>query len=158
MITGGVKSGKSEFALRLADKYFNDKYFLATAEAFDDEIRKKIEKHKKDRPESFITIEEPIHIEKFIRNDLLLDCITLWLNNLFHYNIVDKWEEILDDFLKQSKDRLIIVTNETGMGNIPPDRASREYNNILGAANKKIAERMDLVYLMISGLPLKIKG
>ena len=157
MITGGVKSGKSSYALSLAENFQGKKVFLATAEAFDDEMRDKIERHQKERGDSFITIEEPIKIDHIIESNLILDCITLWMNNILFNSLEDQWEDILTRFLTQMQENTIIVTNETGLGNIPANDLTRRYNRYLGLANRLVAQAVDDVYLMVAGIPLKIK-
>ena len=157
MITGGVKSGKSSYALSLAENFQGKKVFLATAEAFDDEMRDKIERHQKERGDSFITIEEPIKIDHIIESNLILDCITLWMNNILFNSLEDQWEDILTRFLTQMQENTIIVTNETGLGNIPANELTRRYNRYLGLANRLVAQAVDDVYFMVAGIPLKIK-
>ena len=157
LITGGVKSGKSSYALQLAEAWKTPKFFLATAVAFDDEMKLKIERHQETRGENYKTIEEPVHIDHHVRDRLVVDCVTLWMNNIFFKKPETGWEEILRRFLDRMYTDTIFVTNETGLGNIPADAMSRRYNNALGAANKLIAGRVDEVYLMVSGIPLRIK-
>jgi len=158
MITGGVKSGKSRYALELGEKLFpREKYFLATAIPFDREMEDRILRHQKDRGPGFITIEEPIEIQQEVKENTVLDCLTIWMNNLFHYKQEDRWEEILTEFLDNVKENVIIVTNENGLGNIPMNSFTRKYNRYLGAANYLTASRMDSVYFMISGIPMKVK-
>ncbi len=157
LITGGVKSGKSTYALGLARSFPGGKTFLATAVAFDDEMRERIQKHKRERGDAFVTIEEPVEIDKYTGNNLIMDCITVWMNNLFHHGQEERWEEILSRFLDGLGKDAVIVTNETGLGNIPMDGFTRKYNRYLGAANCLTASRMDRVYVMVSGLPLRVK-
>ena len=157
MITGGVKSGKSSYALSLAESFQGKKVFLATAEAFDDEMRDKIDRHQKERGDSFITIEEPIKIDQVIENNLILDCITLWMNNILFKSLEDQWQDILTRFLTRMQENTIIVTNETGLGNIPANELTRRYNRYLGLANRLVAQAVDDVYFMVAGIPLKIK-
>ncbi len=157
LITGGVKSGKSSYALRLAEAWESPKFFLATAVAFDKEMKLKIIRHRDDRGLSYDTIEEPIHIDRYARDRLVLDCVTLWMNNLFFQNLETQWEKILERFLDRMYSDTILVTNETGLGNIPVDAKSREYNNALGSANRLIAGRVDEVYMMVAGIPLRVK-
>ena len=159
-VTGGVKSGKSWYALQCADRYFDDKCFLATGVAFDDEMRARIEKHQEQRDESYRTVEEPVEIDRVVEDCIILDDITVWMNNLFHYNREEEWEGILGRFLENLEARkgsVIIVSNETGLGNIPLDPGTRKYNRYLGAANVKLAAAADRVYFMVSGIPLQIK-
>ncbi len=157
LITGGVKSGKSSFALELAGNWMGNLHFLATATAFDKEMEDKIRRHQEERDPRFITVEEPLHIEKYIKPQMVLDCVTLWMNNIFFNEMEGEWEAILGSFLRDMDRETIIVSNETGFGNIPPDRISRRYNNALGTANKMIAGAVDEVYLMVAGIPLRVK-
>jgi adenosylcobinamide kinase/adenosylcobinamide-phosphate guanylyltransferase len=159
-ITGGVKSGKSYYALQCADRYFGDKCFLATGVAFDDEMRERIRKHQEQRDESYRTVEEPVEIDTVEEGSIILDDITVWMNNLFYYKREEEWEVILDRFLENLGSRrgsAIIVSNETGLGNIPLDPETRKFNRYLGAANVKLACAADRVYFMVSGIPLLIK-
>ncbi len=160
-ITGGVRSGKSAYAVELAMKY-DKRLFLATAEAFDDEMKKRIEKHKKERGSSFETKEVPVYLADAINgisnaDVCVVDCVTVWLNNLMHY---DKLNEI-DNFkkaIKQPVCDLIVVSNEVGMGIMPNNETARRYADLLGELNKAIAESASKVFLMISSIALNIKG
>ena len=160
-ITGGVRSGKSAYAVELAMKY-DKRLFLATAEAFDDEMKKRIEKHKRDRGSRFKTKEVPVYLANAINNvsntDVcVVDCVTVWLNNLMHYNKLDE----IDNFkkaIKQPVCDLIVVSNEVGMGIMPNNKMARRYVDLLGGLNKAIAESASEVFLMISSMALKIKG
>jgi adenosylcobinamide kinase/adenosylcobinamide-phosphate guanylyltransferase len=158
LITGGVKSGKSRKALELAEQEFlQPKYFLATAECIDDEMRERIRRHREERGGAFRTIEEPVYIDRHCKNNLIVDCITVWIGNILHYRKEEEWERILTSFLEGCEGNTIVVTNETGMGNIPADPESRTYNRLLAHANRLIAREADIVYLMVSGIPLKVK-
>jgi adenosylcobinamide kinase/adenosylcobinamide-phosphate guanylyltransferase len=157
LITGGVKSGKSRYALKLARERFDKKIFLATAESIDDEMKERIAAHQAERDESFVTVEEPVRIDRIDGENILFDDITVWLNNLFHNGKEDQWRELVEGFLAADRN-CIIITNETGWGNIPMDPFTRKYNRYLGAVNGYVAERMDEVYLMVCGLPVRIKG
>ena len=157
LITGGVKSGKSRYALILAEAMAEPRGFLATAVAFDDHMKDKIERHKRERGNGFETVEEPIEIHEAVRENMVVDCITVWMNNLFFSKCEERWETILDVFLSRLGQNAIIVTNETGLGNIPMDPDTRRYNELLSAANRRIAEAMDQVIIMVTGLPLVLK-
>ena len=157
MITGGVKSGKSSYALHLSQHWKPPRYYLATAVAFDDEMKLKIRRHQGERGAGYTTIEEPVHIDRHVHDRLVLDCVTVWMNNIFFKNLESEWEEILGRFLDGMHTETILVTNETGSGNIPADPLSRRFNNALGLANKLIAGRVDEVYMMIAGIPLRVK-
>ncbi len=157
LITGGVKSGKSAQALLAAEPWEAPKYFLATAVAFDDEMRDKIRRHRIERSSMFETIEEPLRIDLHVHDRLILDCVTLWMNNVFFDEMESQWEGILRRFLGRMTDNTVIVTNETGLGNVPADQLSRRYNNALGRANRLIAEAVDEVVMMVAGIRLRIK-
>lgn len=163
-ITGGQRSGKSSYAQRLAEEKSVNPVYLATARIWDDEFEKRIERHKNDRGSRWITIEEEKHLSKLDLKGrvVLLDCITLWLTNIFYDNGYD-----VDKSLKQAKDEwlrftaqditLLVVSNEIGMGVIPENEAARKFSDLLGWMNQHIASLSDTVYFMISGIPLKIK-
>jgi adenosylcobinamide kinase/adenosylcobinamide-phosphate guanylyltransferase len=168
-ITGGCRSGKSRFALNYADRNFSKKIYLATCEALDEEMTQRIEHHKKTRGLEWQTIEEPIDVVHQIRQYgdeadviLLLDCITLWLSNLLMRQKNDP--EIMDevngliDAIQQSKASLVLVSNEVGMGIVPGDPLSRHFRDLSGMVNQRIAGVADTVILMVSGIPLFLKG
>ncbi len=157
LVTGGVKSGKSRRALELAQSFAPDRWFLATATAFDDEMRDRIERHKAERASSFTTVEEPFAIDTAVRGRMVVDCIPMWLNNLFFAERELEWEPILARFIARWPDDVIVVTNEIGMGVIPADPMSRRYGMALGAINARLAAAADSVELMVAGIPLKIK-
>ena len=96
-------------------------------------------------------------IQRVFGENILLDCITMWMNNLFFYHREEEWQEILQVFIGNLGQNAIIVTNEVGLGNIPADETSRRYNEYLGRANGLLAAHADRVYMMISGIPLKVK-
>ncbi len=158
LITGGVKSGKSNFALRLAEEFSEPRYFLATAEAFDDEMKARIAKHREERAERFTTIEEPLEIVDSLTENMILDCLPLWLNNMFHYGRELSLDEAVNLFIAKLPQNIIIVTNEIGMGFIPADPLSRRYGDALGRLNARIAASCDRVILMVAGQPLAVKG
>ena len=161
LITGGVKSGKSSRALELARKQFQKPiHFIATAEALDEEMRIRIARHREERGEDFETYEEPVDIDKAIitaGSNTVLDCIPVWVNNLIYYNRESEFSIILAAFLFNISRNCIVVTNETGLGNIPFDETTRRYNTLLAEANRKIAAVADVVEFMVSGIPLKVK-
>lgn len=158
MITGGVASGKSTLALELARAWPGEKLFVATAEPLDEEMRVRIAKHRRERGEGFRTVEESVAIDRHAGENVLVDCVTIWMNNLFHYQREGEWERILNAFLDGLGERAVIVTNEVGWGTIPENALARRYNRFLGGANRLIASRMDEVYLVVSGVPLRIKS
>jgi len=158
LITGGVKSGKSYRALVEAVTFPEPRYFLATAEAFDTEMSERISRHRTERGGRFITIEEPLEIQDNLHENMVLDCVTLWVNNLFHYGREDTLGQVLDALIERLPANIVIVTNETGMGFIPGDSLSRRYGDALGRVNARLAAACDRVILMVSGIPLVIKA
>lgn len=171
-ITGGAKSGKSSFALKLADEWafkekqtsISQKAYIATAQALDEEMREKIERHKKSRSEEWITIEEPLNLANLIKdignkyNIILIDCLTLWLSNLLLNNKnVEAEIESFISALSTVECLLIVVSNEVGMGVVPENRLARRFRDLAGDLNQRIAEIADDAYLVVSGKPIKLK-
>jgi adenosylcobinamide kinase/adenosylcobinamide-phosphate guanylyltransferase len=157
LITGGVKSGKSRHALELASAFLPPRRFLATAEAFDDEMRDKIARHRAERSDRFETVEEKIDIHERLGERMVLDCLPLWLNNLMHYGREADFETILAALIERLPEEIVIVTNEIGMGFVPAEPSSRRYGVLLGTANARVAAACDRVILMVAGLPLRVK-
>jgi len=172
LILGGARSGKSRFAQRLADSLSERVLFVAPLVAMDEEMRRRIEIHKKARPSTWRTLEAPKHVAEAIREHIgdadvvILDCLTLLISN-FMENADDPEDlaalesEIaneLNQLLERKNASLIIVSNEVGMGLVPPYPSGRAYRDLLGKANQFIAERADKVYMMIAGLPMELKA
>ena len=167
-ITGGCRSGKSRFALDYVNQHFSKKLYLATCEALDEEMAQRIEHHKKMRGPEWKTIEESIAIVNEIKECsdkvevILLDCITLWLSNLLikwksESRMTDEIDRFVD-VIQQSQTSLIIVSNEVGMGIVPADPLSRRFRDLSGMTNQRIAEVVDKVIYMVSGIPIFLKG
>ena len=166
LITGGVKSGKSRYALDLARTEFGDpKLFVATAAVLDDEMAERIEKHRAERSGgafgTFQTVEEQLRIDQAVARDgfrgVVVDCLPMWANNLMHYGREEEFEAILNAFIASLPENLVVVTNETGLGNIPFDPETRRFNLLLAEANRRVAAACDRVLLMVSGIPLRVK-
>lgn len=168
LITGGVKAGKSRYALALAREDFGDpKLFIATATVLDEEMALRIARHQAERETrefgTFVTLEEPLRIDRALREaapsyaGTVLDCLPMWTNNLMHLQKEEEFEEILSGYLAALPEAVVVVTNETGLGNIPFDPYTRRYNRLLAEANRRSAEVCDRVILMVSGIPLRIK-
>ncbi|MDR1231092.1 MAG: bifunctional adenosylcobinamide kinase/adenosylcobinamide-phosphate guanylyltransferase [Spirochaetaceae bacterium] len=169
MVTGGVKSGKSSRALMIAKENWTfPAYFIATSEMFDDEMKARIEKHQEERAllageTGFITIEEPVYIDKTVsalKGCAIIDCLPMWINNIMFYQKENEFAGILENtinYIKYNLDECVIVTNETGLGNIPFDKETRRYNLLLAEANRKFAEMADHVEFMVSGLVMRVK-
>ncbi|MCG8697531.1 MAG: bifunctional adenosylcobinamide kinase/adenosylcobinamide-phosphate guanylyltransferase [Bacteroidales bacterium] len=163
-ITGGQRSGKSSYAQKLAEDKSDSPVYLATARVWDDDFGKRIRRHQRDRGEHWTTIEEEKKLSRVNTNGkvVLLDCITLWLTNIYTDNNfeVDKsveeakneWDKFIqDDF------ELIVVSNELGMGVHPENESSRKFADVQGWINQYIAGKADTAILMVSGIPVKIK-
>ena len=157
LITGGVKSGKSAYALIAAEAFPTPRRFLATAEAFDDEMREKIRRHKAERADRFDTIEEPLAIHERLAERMILDCIPLWLNNMLYYGKEGEIDSTLHAFIERMPMDIVIVTNEVGSGFVPADALSRRYGVLLGGVNARLAAACDRVVLMVAGIPLDVK-
>ncbi|MBU2621797.1 MAG: bifunctional adenosylcobinamide kinase/adenosylcobinamide-phosphate guanylyltransferase [Proteobacteria bacterium] len=168
LVTGGARSGKSNFALKLAEKLEGKILFLATAEALDEEMGQRIQRHRKQRSNRWNTIEEPIYLGKALRpilglyNTIVVDCLTLWLSNLLgkYPDHEEKITKVTDDFLScmvEFKGTIIVVSNEVGMGIVPSNSVSRIFRDMAGQFNQKVAQIADEVYLIVSGLPLQLK-
>jgi adenosylcobinamide kinase / adenosylcobinamide-phosphate guanylyltransferase len=163
-ITGGARSGKSSFAMAEASKINGKKAYIATAEALDEEMRQRIENHKRQRGNDWVTYEEPLKIAEVIKeiegkySVILIDCLTLWLSNLFMNN--KKIEREIESFcysLSTVHCPLFIVSNEVGMGIVPDNELSRKFRDMAGLLNQKIASTSDEVYMVVAGIPVKIK-
>ncbi|MEI6757810.1 MAG: bifunctional adenosylcobinamide kinase/adenosylcobinamide-phosphate guanylyltransferase [Chlorobium sp.] len=165
-VTGGARSGKSSFALKLAAPYCN-RLFLATAEPFDEEMQRRIAKHREERKEQFATVEEPLFLERSLRqlppgtDVVLLDCLTVWTGNLMHHLESDgEIDRRIEHFLEALVDPpcdIILVSNEVGMGIVPENAMARRFRDIAGIVNQRVASMATEAWLLCSGLPLKLK-
>jgi adenosylcobinamide kinase/adenosylcobinamide-phosphate guanylyltransferase len=167
-VTGGCRSGKSHFALEYANKHFKSKIFLATAPPLDDEMKKRIKAHQEARGPEWAAIEEPTEIAKAVTSVetdyevILLDCMTLWLNNLImagepESQIFSRTEAFIEAIQKISQS-VIIVSNEVGYGIVPVNDMARQFRDIMGTVNQRLAACADVVVWTIAGLPHTIKG
>ncbi len=170
LVTGGASSGKSRFALSLL-KNEKDVTFIATGIATDKEMEARIEKHKKKRPDEWTTVEEPTNIksklesiftDKTKKTRIIIDCLTFWVSNLiyikrFSYQEIIKTSTELADFLSKLTSDVIVVTNELGMSIIPENKETRYFRQIAGEVNQIFAEKSNQVYIVISGIGVKIK-
>lgn len=168
LLTGGARSGKSRRALTLAEGY-EKKIFIATAEAFDEEMKARIAAHQKERGQDWETVEAPIALSDAISASeqraefIVVDCLTVWMANLQHAFADDEqamdWRvEALLDTLQNASANIVLVTNEVGMGIVPVDAETRHYRDKLGYLNRKIALIASRVELLVCGIPIKIKG
>lgn len=163
-ITGGQRSGKSSFAQHLALELSDNPIYLATSRVWDEDFNNRIQRHKDDRGPQWENIEEEKQLDKLVLKEkiVVLDCITLWLTNIFHDNNYDiekslvQAKEIWDNLIKQNC-TLLVVSNEIGMGLHAETEVGRKFTDLQGWMNQHIAEKANEVSFMVSGLPLKIK-
>lgn len=165
LITGGERSGKSTYAESEALRLSGQPVYLATARVWDEEFRQRILRHQERRGPEWTNIEEDIRPSKhdFTGRVVLIDCITLWATNYFFdmQQDVDQALEALKkefDTLVQQDAIFIFVTNELGMGGMSESRTQRLFTQLQGWMNQYVAARADRVTLMVSGLPLTVKG
>jgi adenosylcobinamide kinase/adenosylcobinamide-phosphate guanylyltransferase len=170
LILGGARSGKSRFALKLAESKWRRPFYVATAEALDREMAERIAAHKKARSRRWACAEEPLEIARLInragqlypaRDVLLVDCLTLWLNNVLFKEGLKHFQRRKTDLLKAaraSKKSLIMVSNEVGLGIVPENEAGRQFRDLAGWLNQDLASVADTVVFVAAGLPLIIKG
>jgi adenosylcobinamide kinase/adenosylcobinamide-phosphate guanylyltransferase len=174
LVTGGGRSGKSSWAQRTAESMSALRVFIATCPVIDDEMRERIRKHRQARDEkNWHTIEEPLDIAGAIDSShefpvALVDCLTLWINNLMYRAEKEKMSitetdvaaecRFVIEAAKRHPGAVLFVTNEAGMGIVPENAQARLYRDLAGRCNQVIAEAGDSVVLMISGIPLEIKG
>ncbi|SCY85958.1 bifunctional adenosylcobinamide kinase/adenosylcobinamide-phosphate guanylyltransferase [Desulfoluna spongiiphila] len=168
-VTGGCRSGKSSHAQKLAESLAADnRLYVATLQPMDTEMERRVTDHQSQRDDSWYTIEEPYDIVRVLEEEqdkagvILVDCITLWVTNLFMAEQSE--EEILafvDDFAEAaaaSKVPVVTVSNEVGMGIVPDNTLSRQFRDIQGAANQRLAARAHKVVFTVSGIPMTVKG
>jgi adenosylcobinamide kinase/adenosylcobinamide-phosphate guanylyltransferase len=167
-ITGGARSGKSRLAEDLARGYGAPLGYLATGMAGDDEMAERIVRHRARRGSEWLTIEEPVDLTGAIRahegnvNAIVVDCVTLWLTNLLMK--LGDGAMALDEVNSLVRltaglnTPLILVSNEVGMGIVPDNALARAFRDLAGEANELLARAANEVYVMFSGLPLKLKG
>ena len=164
LITGGQRSGKSQYAEELALSLSPNPVYVATAHVWDDEFRERVKKHQERRGAEWDNIEEE---KELSRHDLtgrvaVIDCITLWCTNFF-FELQDVEKAL--DALKREFDRFtdqdatfIFVTNEIGSGGVSDNAVQRQFTDLQGWMNQYVAQHADEVTLMVSGIPVKVKG
>ena len=175
-LIGGARSGKSTYAEKLAARHGGRVLYIATAQGLDDEMAMRIIKHQEQRPESWATLELPHGIAAAVKSTIgqfdsvLIDCLTMLVTNLIMTvtdedfepdesraaSIVDAEIEGLLALIQHSENHWIIVSNEVGMGLVPPYPLGRVYRDLLGWTNRKIASVSDEVYLLVAGMLLPL--
>ncbi len=168
LVMGGAKSGKSRISLDICNEIARKKIFIATAQALDNEMKERIRRHKEERGGDWGTIEEPIEIvDKMSKFDseetvILLDCLTLWISNLFmkYGESRQPINEFVDKFVEQlakAKGVIVVVSNEVGMGIVPDNDLARVYRDVAGSLNQEIVRTARKVVMVIAGIPLVLK-
>ena len=169
LVLGGSRSGKSSWALRYAEKHYDSYLFLATAQVLDEEMAERVKRHKESRGPGWKVLEEPLEIAEALGKGchgsdvVLVDCLTLWLSNLMLAADLDdaalqKRFEALSRVLPELRSRVILVTNEVGMGIVPENALARRYRDRAGSLNQQLARTCGRVILVAAGLPLAQKG
>jgi adenosylcobinamide kinase / adenosylcobinamide-phosphate guanylyltransferase len=168
LITGGARSGKSGYAIaRAAEHRGLRRFFVATAQALDDEMTARIAHHRAKRPRDFETIEEPLNVVAALaglegRADVVvIDCLTLWVSNLMGIYTTDAAvlaeADSLARVVSEASFASVIVTDEVGAGIVPDNPVARRFRDLLGWTNQKVAKAASEVILMVAGLPLRVK-
>ena len=177
LILGGARSGKSSYAQRLAKETGKSVTFIATAQALDEEMSARVKVHQEERPADWVTLEIPLEISEYLRTNpietevVLLDCVTLLISNiLMGYVENDMADEErstqavqkeLDDLISAIRgggQDWIVISNEVGLGLVPPYQMGRVYRDLLGWANQCLAWVAGEVYWMVAGIPVPIQG
>ena len=164
LLVGGAASGKSDIAEKICCDSGLDKFYLATAQVFDNEMRTKIAHHRTARGESWCTIEEPFAAARIISERrtgeiLLMDCATLWLTNhlLAEHDIAAQTRDLLSA-IAATPAQIVIVTNEVGQGIVPENALARRFRNAQGRLNRDLAAQAETVVGVMAGLPFALKG
>ena len=179
LCSGGARSGKSEFAEQLALSLKGRKAYVATGQAFDDEMKDSIKKHQLRRGKEWITFEIPLHLHKNweqiknVSDVILIDCLTMFTSNhVFAHGDINTQEDanriesiILEELrlllqeINNSNDKTVIfVTNEIGLGIVPENKLARYFRDITGRVNREVASAANKMYLTISGITIELKS
>lgn len=163
-ILGGARSGKSSFALELAQKSGKRVTFIATATPIDSEMKERIKNHKKVRPKEWKTVEVKNNLDKKIGQEknkmILIDCLTIYISYLMDLpetRILEHMKQVIK-VIKRSGSDIIVVSNEVGCGIHPENKLGRDYRDILGKVNQMFARSADEFYIMFAGMPVNIKN
>lgn len=167
LILGGARSGKSRFAERLAAESGLAVTYIATSQALDGEMTSRIAHHRERRPAHWALVEEPLQLARVLREQaavnrcLLVDCLTLWLTNLLMLDDAMRLAEERDALLEcldGLPGRILLVSNETGLGVVPLGELARRYVDEAGWLHQAVAERAQRVTFMVAGLPMTLKA
>jgi len=161
LFIGGIKSGKSKNAENYILSISNEQpIYLATTEFIDAGMKLRIQEHKKNRADDFITLEEPLHIYEAIKSStqpILVECISMWINNMLYHGYTHQdMQDTLNKIMKLEKN-IIFVINDVGTGIIPDNALAREFVDISGKLSQLIASECSEVYHTIAGISTRIK-
>jgi adenosylcobinamide kinase/adenosylcobinamide-phosphate guanylyltransferase len=168
LVVGGCKSGKSRIALTMADQISADKIFIATCVPTDDEMRERVTRHQAERSSAWQTVECPIYLPEAVLQHsrphrvLLIDCLTLWLTNLYldsetQEALMEQVQQLVQA-LAQSQGPVFLVTNEVGTGIVPENKMARQFRDLAGMMNQAVAACAQQVIWSVVGLPVVIKS
>jgi len=168
LVIGGCRSGKSSHALHLAEQIPGQKIFIATCMPQDKEMEQRVLRHRQQRSSAWETLEVPFFLPEAIHKNgtnghvILVDCLTLWINNLIldddhQPDTIDKHIQKLTQSIEKTECPVIIVSNEVGTGIVPENKLARFFRDITGFANQKVAACVNRVIWMMAGIPVKIK-
>jgi adenosyl cobinamide kinase/adenosyl cobinamide phosphate guanylyltransferase len=168
-LVGGARSGKSTLAVQMAEHHGGPVHFIATAEAFDDDLRARIARHRAERPASWTTVEVPVDVAAAVASApadacVIVDCLTVWLGNLYVHTdgpaarlaAIDALTAALRDRCSQTDAPTVVVSNEVGMGVHPETPMGREYRDELGRLNQAVAAVADRSLLLVAGRALRL--
>jgi adenosylcobinamide kinase/adenosylcobinamide-phosphate guanylyltransferase len=166
LILGGARSGKTGFAERMAMRSGNTPLYLATAQALDAEMTERVKLHQQQRHKRFSTLEEPLALANALKASarehdvILVDCLTLWITNLLGTgaNVAAAVDELVAVLPAISGSRVILVSNEVGLGIVPNNAMARMFRDLAGAAHQRLAEICTEVHFVVAGLPMTLKG
>jgi adenosylcobinamide kinase/adenosylcobinamide-phosphate guanylyltransferase len=166
LVLGGARSGKTGFAERMAMRSGDRPLYLATAQALDAEMADRVRMHQQQRLGRFSTLEEPIALATALRaaakmhDVILVDCLTLWITNLLSAsrNVAQAVDELAATLPEIEDCRVILVSNEVGLGIVPDNALARMFRDLAGAAHQRLAEICGEVHLVVAGLPMTLKG
>jgi len=166
-VIGGIRSGKSRFALKLGEGMGERRVFIATGQALDTEMERRIRKHRSARSKSWTTYEEPIALSTILEkvngqcDVIVVDCLSLWLSNLLHLELSEKELSMrIKAFirsLKALKTPIILISNEVGLGVIPANPLARKFCDLAGMLHQQVAQVAHQVYSLASGIALELR-
>ena len=166
LVLGGARSGKTGFAEHLAMRSGESPLYLATAQALDAEMRERVRLHQQQRHKRFATLEEPIALTTALKaaakshDVILVDCLTLWITNLLgtNHDVAQAVEELAMVLPAIETSRVILVSNEVGLGIVPDNPLARTFRDLAGATHQRLAQICTDVHFVVAGLPMTLKG